>query len=153
MDLLYYIVKSMGTAFRSRTLVLFVGDVFFFTFALWLSLYLRVFGAPSQALFLAHLEPFSLLFVGVLYRRALRESVYHFGTPRYLSGAPCRTGHKYCYRRALFLFHTDLWNCAENAPLYLSHRLVPSRTDMAGGVVPVLWFAEDRECDSGGEES
>lgn len=53
----------MATAFRPRTLVLFVGDLLFFTLALWLSLFLRAFEAPPQWFFLAHLYPFALLFV------------------------------------------------------------------------------------------
>jgi len=53
----------MTPALRPRTLGLFVGDLLFFTFSLWLSLYLRTFDAPSLALFWAHLVPFSLLFV------------------------------------------------------------------------------------------
>jgi lipopolysaccharide/colanic/teichoic acid biosynthesis glycosyltransferase len=53
----------MATAFRPRTLVLFVGDLLSFVIALWLSLFFRAFEVPSQELFLAHLEPFSLLFV------------------------------------------------------------------------------------------
>ncbi|MBX4192299.1 sugar transferase [Candidatus Parcubacteria bacterium] len=64
-------------AFRSRTLVLFVGDLVFFVFALWLSLYLRVMEAPSQEFFLAHLAPFSFLFlvwVAVFFIAGLYES-------------------------------------------------------------------------------
>jgi lipopolysaccharide/colanic/teichoic acid biosynthesis glycosyltransferase len=53
----------MQTALRPRTFILFAGDLFFFIGALWLSLYLRAFEAPSQTLFLQHLAPFSLLFV------------------------------------------------------------------------------------------
>ncbi|MEK7109397.1 MAG: sugar transferase [Patescibacteria group bacterium] len=54
----------MTTALGPRTLVLFVGDIFFFTFSLWLSLYVRTGAVPSQELFVdAHLVPFSLLFV------------------------------------------------------------------------------------------
>ena len=53
----------MATAFRPRTLVLFAGDLLSFILALWLSLYLRAFEAPPQWLFVAHIEPFSLLFV------------------------------------------------------------------------------------------
>lgn len=53
----------MTTALRPRTLVLFVGDIFFFTFALWLSLFLRAFEVPPQGLFVAHLLPFTLLFL------------------------------------------------------------------------------------------
>lgn len=53
----------MTPALRPRTLGLFVGDLLFFTFSLWLSLYLRTFEVPSLTLFWAHLVPFSLLFV------------------------------------------------------------------------------------------
>ncbi len=52
----------MATAFRPRTLVLFLGDILFFAFALWLSLYLRAFEIPNRDLFLSHLQPFLLLF-------------------------------------------------------------------------------------------
>lgn len=53
----------MITAFRPRTLVLFVGDLLAFVVALWGSLFLRVFELPSGDFFVAHLTPFSLLFV------------------------------------------------------------------------------------------
>ncbi|MEK7612537.1 MAG: sugar transferase [Patescibacteria group bacterium] len=53
----------MSTTFRPRTLVLFAGDLFFFTFSLWLSLYMRAFVAPSRDIFFAHLIPFSVLFI------------------------------------------------------------------------------------------
>ena len=52
----------MATIFRPRTLVLFLGDIFFFIFALWLSLYLRTFALPDYETFLEHLLPFSFLF-------------------------------------------------------------------------------------------
>ncbi|MCC7500778.1 hypothetical protein IT396_03190, partial [Candidatus Nomurabacteria bacterium] len=53
----------MATAFRPRTIVLFAGDILFFILALWLSLYVRVLEVPSTDTFIAHLTPFSLLFV------------------------------------------------------------------------------------------
>src|ERR1700674_220874 len=53
----------MTTALRPRTLTLFLGDIFFFIFSLWLSLYARAFELPTQTLFLQHLVPFSFLFV------------------------------------------------------------------------------------------
>ena len=56
-------MHSMTPALRPRTLGLFVGDLLFFTFSLWLSLYLRTFDVPSLMLFWAHLVPFSLLFL------------------------------------------------------------------------------------------
>ncbi len=54
-----------------------MGDLLFFTFSLWLSLYLRTFEVPSGQLFLAHLLPFSLLFIvwlGVFFIAGLYES-------------------------------------------------------------------------------
>lgn len=53
----------MTPALRPRALTLFVGDIFFFTLALWVSLYVRTFTIPSEELFVAHLAPFSLLFI------------------------------------------------------------------------------------------
>ncbi len=53
----------MNSALRPRTLGLFLGDILFFIFSLWLSLYLRTLEFPSWTLFLAHLAPFSLLFI------------------------------------------------------------------------------------------
>ncbi|HEV8677474.1 MAG TPA: sugar transferase [Candidatus Paceibacterota bacterium] len=53
----------MTRAFRPRKAVLFIGDLVFFSLALWLSLFLRSFDIPSQDLFLAHLAPFSILFL------------------------------------------------------------------------------------------
>jgi lipopolysaccharide/colanic/teichoic acid biosynthesis glycosyltransferase len=52
----------MANAFRPRTLILFLGDIVSFAFALWLSLYLRAFSFPGYDLFVSHLEPFLLLF-------------------------------------------------------------------------------------------
>lgn len=57
----------MTHALRPRTLVLFVGDICFFVFALWLSLFLRTFEAPTQELFTDHLAPFTLLFVAWIF--------------------------------------------------------------------------------------
>lgn len=53
----------MTQAFRPRKAILFIGDLFFFSLALWLSLFLRAFDVPSQELFVAHLVPFSILFL------------------------------------------------------------------------------------------
>ncbi|HVV39422.1 MAG TPA: sugar transferase [Candidatus Paceibacterota bacterium] len=67
----------MATIFRPRTLILFLGDIFFLVFALWLSLYLRTFSLPSYEAFLDHLLPFSFLFaawVVVFFIAGLYES-------------------------------------------------------------------------------
>ncbi len=47
-------------------MILLLGDLAFFLVALWLTLLLRNFGAPSTEVFLAHLLPFSLLFAAWL---------------------------------------------------------------------------------------
>jgi lipopolysaccharide/colanic/teichoic acid biosynthesis glycosyltransferase len=70
-------MNSMTPALRPRTLVLFLGDIVFFVFSLWLSLFLRAFEMPSSELFMEHLRPFSLLFVawvGVFFIAGLYES-------------------------------------------------------------------------------
>ena len=67
----------MATAFRPRTLILFLGDIFFFAFSLWLALYLRAFSAPDYDTLIAHLIPFSFLFaawVVVFFIAGLYES-------------------------------------------------------------------------------
>lgn len=53
----------MTSVFRPRTLALFLGDLFFFVVALYIALYVRAFDPVPNELFLAHLYPFSLLFV------------------------------------------------------------------------------------------
>jgi exopolysaccharide biosynthesis polyprenyl glycosylphosphotransferase len=53
----------MTNAFRPRKIALFLGDLGFFVFALWLSLFLRAFEVPSRDLFVDHLLPFSFLFL------------------------------------------------------------------------------------------
>ncbi len=67
----------MSSAFRPRTLILFVGDLLSFVLALYGALFLRVFEAPSLELFKLHLAPFSLLFVawvGVFFIAGLYEN-------------------------------------------------------------------------------
>lgn len=55
-------MTNMATAFRLRTLALFLGDVAFLVASLWLSLYLRTFIIPDQDTLVTHLLPFSILF-------------------------------------------------------------------------------------------
>lgn len=69
--------ETMTNVFRPRTIVLFLGDLSFFTFALWLSLYARTFELPAREVFVAHLVPFCVLFViwvGVFFIAGLYES-------------------------------------------------------------------------------
>ncbi len=49
--------------FRPRTTILFLGDICFFTFALWFTLFVRDFEPPTWNTFVQHSTPFSMLFV------------------------------------------------------------------------------------------
>lgn len=53
----------MSSLNSKEPLILLWGDLGSFVLALWLSLWIRNLGVPSQDLFLTHLLPFSLLFV------------------------------------------------------------------------------------------
>jgi lipopolysaccharide/colanic/teichoic acid biosynthesis glycosyltransferase len=53
----------MSTLSKKEAIILFCGDIFFFVFSLWLSLFIRYGAIPSHALFVTHLVPFSYLFV------------------------------------------------------------------------------------------
>jgi lipopolysaccharide/colanic/teichoic acid biosynthesis glycosyltransferase len=53
----------MSSLSKKEALVLFVGDIFFFIFSLWVTLYIRFFDVPSLAKFFEHLAPFSILFI------------------------------------------------------------------------------------------
>ncbi len=52
----------MTSVTKREALVLFIGDIFFFIFSLWMSLYIRSFKVPSADFFWLHLLPFSILF-------------------------------------------------------------------------------------------
>jgi exopolysaccharide biosynthesis polyprenyl glycosylphosphotransferase len=105
----------MQTAFRPRTLVLFVGDLAFFTLSLWLSLFLRVFQAPSQTLFFQHLIPFSLLFVAwvlVFFVAGLYESRLILFARRALSATLLTAQIINMIIAALFFFLVPLFGIA-----------------------------------------
>ncbi len=53
----------MSNLTKKEAIILFVGDVFFFVFSLWLALFVRFGEAPSVSLFKLHLFPFSILFL------------------------------------------------------------------------------------------
>ncbi|MBI2097723.1 MAG: sugar transferase [Candidatus Vogelbacteria bacterium] len=53
----------IGQRVRREALVLFLGDLIFFVLALWLTLAARFLVWPSPALILAHLGPFSIIFL------------------------------------------------------------------------------------------
>ncbi|MCX6702062.1 MAG: exopolysaccharide biosynthesis polyprenyl glycosylphosphotransferase [Candidatus Zambryskibacteria bacterium] len=53
----------MSNLIKKEAIVLFFGDIFFFVFSLWLSLYIRFAELPTLDRFEIHLIPFSILFV------------------------------------------------------------------------------------------
>ncbi len=53
-------MKTLG---KKEALILFVGDIFFFVFSLWLSLYIRFGEMPTMTRFQTHFVPFSFIFV------------------------------------------------------------------------------------------
>ncbi|HEY4505263.1 MAG TPA: exopolysaccharide biosynthesis polyprenyl glycosylphosphotransferase [Candidatus Paceibacterota bacterium] len=53
----------MSDLAKKEALILFIGDLFFFVFSLWLSLYLRFATIPDFQTFVKHFVPFSILFV------------------------------------------------------------------------------------------
>src|SRR3989338_2713367 len=53
----------IGQRVRREAVILFFGDLIFFVLALWLTLATRFLAWPSKALLLAHLEPFSIVFL------------------------------------------------------------------------------------------
>jgi lipopolysaccharide/colanic/teichoic acid biosynthesis glycosyltransferase len=53
----------MSNLIKKEAAILFFGDIFFFVFSLWLSLFLRFAQFPTWARFETHLAPFSILFV------------------------------------------------------------------------------------------
>lgn len=112
----------MTTALRPRTLVLFVGDIFFFTFALWLSLFLRTFDLPSQTLFEAHLVPFSLLFIAwviVFFIAGLYESRLLIFARRELSATLLSAQIANTVIAALFFFFVPLFGIAPKTLLVI----------------------------------
>lgn len=53
----------MTAALRRESLVLFIGDIIFLVFSLWITLLVRYLSLPSMHLFWIHLVPFSILFL------------------------------------------------------------------------------------------
>src|SRR3989344_381531 len=112
----------MTTAFRPRTLVLFVGDLLAFVLALWLSLFLRVFEAPSPMLFVPHLVPFSLLFVAwvaVFFIAGLYESRLLALARRALSTTLLAAQTFNLIIAALFFFFVPLFGIAPKTLLFI----------------------------------
>lgn len=53
----------MSNISKKEALILFLGDIFFFIFSLWLALWIRFGQLPTQDRFITHFVPFSFLFV------------------------------------------------------------------------------------------
>jgi len=53
----------MSNLIKKEAIILFFGDLFFFAFSLWFSLYIRFAEIPAWDLFKVHLAPFSILFL------------------------------------------------------------------------------------------
>ena len=112
----------MTTAFRPRTLVLFVGDMLSFILALWLSLFLRVFEVPEQTVFAAHLVPFSLLFVAwvvVFFIAGLYENRSIILARRALSATLLIAQTFNIVIAALFFFFVPLFGIAPKTLLFI----------------------------------
>jgi len=115
-------MHHMTPALRPRTLVLFLGDILFFTFSLWLSLYLRTLDVPSWHLFIAHLEPFSLLFVAwvaVFFIAGLYESRSIILERRAISMALLAAQLANVIIAALFFFFVPIFGIAPKTLLFI----------------------------------
>ena len=112
----------MTTAFRPRTLVLFVGDMLSFILALWLSLFLRAFELPMQGVFAAHLVPFSLLFIAwvvVFFIAGLYENRSVILARRALSATLLIAQTFNVAIAALFFFFVPLFGIAPKTLLFI----------------------------------
>jgi lipopolysaccharide/colanic/teichoic acid biosynthesis glycosyltransferase len=119
---LYDSTDFMTTALRPRTLVLFVGDILFFTLSLWLSLWARTGELPPQALFGQHLAPFSLLFVAwvvVFFIAGLYESRLLMFARRELGATLLYAQLANIVIAALFFFFVPLFGIAPKTLLVI----------------------------------
>ena len=146
----------MTTAFRPRTLVLFMGDMLSFILALWLSLFLRAFEAPPQWFFTAHLEPFSLLFiawVAVFFIAGLYENRSIILARRALSATLLIAQTFNVAIAALFFFFVPLFGIAPKTLLFIylfiSFLLVLL---WRAALAPRLWNPESAIAVGGGME-
>lgn len=146
----------MATTFRPRTLVLFLGDILSFGLALWLSLYLRAFEAPSQAVLLAHVYPFSLLFVvwiAVFFIAGLYENRSIILARRALSTTLLTAQTFNVGIAALFFFFVPLFGISPKTILFIY--LVVSFLIVLlwrAFLAPRLWKPEMAVAIGGGEE-
>lgn len=112
----------MTTALRPRTLILFIGDICFFVFALWLSLFMRAFETPSRELFIAHLLPFTVLFVAwffVFFIAGLYESRSIILERRRISATLLVSQITNIIIAALFFFFIPIFGIAPKTLLFI----------------------------------
>ena len=112
----------MQHAFRPRTLVLFLGDLFFFAFSLWVSLFLRAFEVPSTSVLVDHLVPFSFLFIvwiGIFFVAGLYESRFVILARRALSSTLLTAQTINMVIAALFFFLVPLFGIAPKVLLFI----------------------------------
>ena len=108
--------------FRPRTAILFVGDIFFFIFALWLSLFVRSFEFPTREVLTEHFAPFSLLFVVwiiIFFIAGLYESRSILLARRALSGTLLVAQTINFILAALFFFFIPLFGIAPKTLLFI----------------------------------
>jgi len=53
----------MGKSYKLEPFILLVGDIIIFLFSLWTALFVRYFSVPSYEVFMAHILPFSIIFI------------------------------------------------------------------------------------------
>ena len=110
------------TIFRPRTTVLFLGDICFFAFSLWFSLFVRAFEPPTWSLFEAHLAPFSLLFVVwviVFFIAGLYESRFIILARRAISDTLLIAQTINVVIAALFFFFVPIYGIAPKTLLFI----------------------------------
>ncbi len=110
------------TPFAPRSAILFFGDICFFVFSLWLSLFVRTLELPSQTTFIAHLAPFSLLFVVwvvVFFIAGLYESRSIIFARRALSGTLLYAQGINLTIAAIFFFFVPIFGIAPKTLLLI----------------------------------
>jgi exopolysaccharide biosynthesis polyprenyl glycosylphosphotransferase len=112
----------MATVFRPRTLILFAGDILFFTLALFITLFVRALELPSRELFSDHTAPFSILFavwVVVFFIAGLYESRSIILARRALSSTLLTAQTVNVCLAALFFFFVPLFDVSPKTVLFI----------------------------------
>ncbi len=107
---------------KRAALILFVGDLVLFVFSLWLSLTLRTLSMPSYEFFMAHVAPFSLLFlvwVGTFFIAGLYETRSIVLAKRSFSTTLLWTQNINILIAALFFFFVSIYGIAPKTILVI----------------------------------